>query len=264
MPLPPGVLVYVINLKRATDRWAAISANLDALGLPYERVEAVDGRQLPDNVEAFDDRGYRLRHGKKVNKGEIGCYLSHIEVCRRFLQSNASFALVLEDDAQLDSETVDVLARALEWAPLWDLLRLSGIHGGSPMPLVRLGAGHTLAVNLTRFTGSAAYVVNRKGAAALAGRLLPMRLPFDHAYDREWTAGYSVAAVNPPIIRARMVASTVGYAERRKLNPFVRYLTVFPYRTLNECSRMVFRPLRWAWLRLFVVPRLRRGRAAAG
>ncbi len=36
--------IYVINLDRRPDRLAAIAADLDRLGLPFERIKAVDGQ----------------------------------------------------------------------------------------------------------------------------------------------------------------------------------------------------------------------------
>ena len=48
-------MIYVINLKRATERRAHMEAQLEALGLPYTFAEAVDGRSLdPEAVEGYD------------------------------------------------------------------------------------------------------------------------------------------------------------------------------------------------------------------
>ena len=41
--LPAGLSVYLINLDRAVDRLARMTAKCDAVGLPFERVPAVDG-----------------------------------------------------------------------------------------------------------------------------------------------------------------------------------------------------------------------------
>ena len=66
--------VYVINMKRSTARRAAVEKQLQDSALPYEIVEAVDGRQMAD--EAFDEL---IRDaGTFASKSQAGCMLSHI------------------------------------------------------------------------------------------------------------------------------------------------------------------------------------------
>ena len=47
-------LIYVINLDRDTERLASISANLAALGLPFERLPAVIGKDVPEWEKLVD------------------------------------------------------------------------------------------------------------------------------------------------------------------------------------------------------------------
>ncbi len=76
-----GVAAWVINLDRAPDRLARVSARLQALGLPFTRLPAVDARQLlPEQQAALDTAGHERRHGKTPVPGELGCYLSHVAV----------------------------------------------------------------------------------------------------------------------------------------------------------------------------------------
>lgn len=39
---------YLINMQRSGDRLQAMSARFDALGLPFERIAAIDGATLTD------------------------------------------------------------------------------------------------------------------------------------------------------------------------------------------------------------------------
>ena len=41
-------LIYVINLDRDAERMASIRANLEGLGLPFERLSAVMGKNVPE------------------------------------------------------------------------------------------------------------------------------------------------------------------------------------------------------------------------
>lgn len=91
----------VINLAASTARLAGIAARLDAAGLAWRRHEA----EAPVSAEAARAhplyRGARARalFGRDLNRGEIGCYLSHMAAMRAALDEGAASALILEDDA---------------------------------------------------------------------------------------------------------------------------------------------------------------------
>lgn len=38
--------IYVINLERSKKRWESISRQLELVGFPYERVNAIDGKLI--------------------------------------------------------------------------------------------------------------------------------------------------------------------------------------------------------------------------
>jgi len=51
-----------------------MAGQLEALGMPFARVPAVDGRLVSAETKV-DRRLYHRRHGRDVRPGEIGCYL---------------------------------------------------------------------------------------------------------------------------------------------------------------------------------------------
>jgi len=118
-----GLRTWVINLDRAPDRLARISAQLQRLGLGYTRLPAVDARTLtPAQRAALDEPGYRRKHGMTPVPGELGCYLSHVEAMRLFLDSDAACALILEDDVLLHDSLPAVLNGLLQHAARWDMV----------------------------------------------------------------------------------------------------------------------------------------------
>lgn len=54
-------------------------------GIEFERIEAVDGRSLPDpEIDSVYDKAANRRQARyDLIRPEIGCYLSHIEAWRR-------------------------------------------------------------------------------------------------------------------------------------------------------------------------------------
>jgi glycosyl transferase, family 25 len=173
-----GVQTWVINLDRAPERLARITQQLQRLQLPFTRLPAVDARAFtPAQAASLDEAAYRRKHGMAPVPGELGCYLSHIEVMRAFLATDARAALVLEDDVQLHDALPAVLQGLMRHADRWDMVKLSAVHSGTPVPVAEVAQGHHLAVMLSRCTAASAYVVNREAARAYVAQLLPMELP---------------------------------------------------------------------------------------
>ncbi len=233
---------WVINLDRAPERLQRISAQLQRLGLPWTRLPAVDARALTDTQRAaLDEPTYRRRHGMTPLPGELGCYLSHVAVMRAFLASDAACALVLEDDVLLRDTLPAVLQGLVAQPARWDMVKLSAVHSGTPVPVLGLAPGHALAVMLSRCTGSSAYLVNRRAAQAYVAGLLPMQLPYDHVFDQGWRFGLKVRLVTPtPCVHDEQTASTIGApagSAPRKFHWTKRWRTHL-YRLGNESRRL--------------------------
>ncbi len=239
-----GWQTWVINLDRATERLARISGQLQRLGLPYARLPAVDAKALtPAQRAALDEPAYHRKHGMTPVLGELGCYLSHVEAMRRFVASDAPCALILEDDVMLHDSLPAVLRGLLQHAQRWDMVKLSGVHSGTPVPYLEIAPGHHLAVMLSRCTGSSAYAINRRAAQAYlhgARPLLPMQLPYDHVFDQGWRFGLRVRLVTPtPCGHDDQIASTIVAppGPPRKFH-WTQRLPAHAYRLGNEWRRL--------------------------
>lgn len=238
-----GLCTWVINLDRAPDRLARISARLQELKLPWTRLPAVDARHLtPQQRAALDEPAFRRQHGMTPVPGELGCYLSHVAVLRLFMAGTASHALVLEDDVLLHDSLPAVLQGLLRHARRWDMVKLSAVHSGTPVPCLEVAPGHQLAVMLSKCTGSSAYLVNRRAAAAYLQGLLPMSLPYDHVFDQGWRFGLKVRLVTPtPCGHDEQVASTIAVpAGGSRKFPWRQRLPAHAFRLGNEWRRLLY------------------------
>jgi len=222
-----------------------MAGQLEALGMPFARVPAVDGRLVAAETKV-DRLLYRRRHGRDVRPGEIGCYLSHLAAMQTFLTTDAEYALILEDDATLLPALPEVLARATsrETATSWDVLKLESRRTGFKLALQQLSPSHAITVNLFRSTGSAAYILSRHAAEVYLNKLLPIGQPFDHAFDRGWFLGLRMREVNPLVVSAQ-ICSTIGGSTITQLNSPVLKLTglaklpALTFRTMTETMRVV-------------------------
>ncbi len=210
-PVTPTTGWYVVNLDRSPERLRRIRADLDALGIAAERVPAVDGASLALPHPGIDPALYRRTHGRELAAGEAGCYLSHLRALEAFLASAHGFAVILEDDAAVDGRARDLVAAlTAPAAPRdWDLVKLESHHRSSGLTIRPLGGGFRLCALPFRSAGSAAYLVGRRGAAEMLAGLLPMRLPYDAAFDRGWELGLRVRSVLPSPVTADDAGSTI-------------------------------------------------------
>jgi glycosyl transferase, family 25 len=247
---------WVINLDRAPDRLARITEQLQGLKLPFTRLAAVDARAMTAEQQALlDAPSYCQKHGMTPLLGELGCYLSHVAVMHAFLQSTAAFALVLEDDVVLHNSLPSVLSGLLSHPKRWDMVKLSGVHSGTPVRVLKIAPGHDLAVMLSRCTGSSAYLINRRAAQAYVAGLLPMSLPYDHVFDQGWRFRLKVRLVTPtPCGHDSEIASTIvatpgapGSAGVSRKFHWTQRGSAHRYRLGNEWARLRYGLMSW-WL----------------
>ena len=229
---------FLINLDRSKDRLEVTGKRLDELGMDWQRVAGVDGQQLQlSDYVGVDRSGFLWQHGRYIEKGDIGCYLSHIKALQAFLASEAAFGLILEDDVDFPDDFLSLVDHFLAACNQWDVLKISGRHHGLPVPLARLGRDHRLVAFLTRHTGAAAYFVNRFAAQRYIERLLPMRVPYDHVFDRAWHFGFRFRGVVPlPVTAHSFGESTIKHA-RKLRKPWAYKLPKLAARAVNETQR---------------------------
>ncbi|MEY4654235.1 MAG: hypothetical protein RI884_2816 [Pseudomonadota bacterium] len=247
------LLTLVINMDSAPDRLAHMQDQLRAAGLTHQRIAGVDGSRLQRPHPDFSERAYRHLHGRHWAPRELGCYLSHIKALQTFLDSDAHYALILEDDVRIDPNIQQVLQAALAHRAHWNMLRLSTVNSGKWWSVRRLGAAN-LAVCLTREKGAGGYLVDRIAAKKMVERLLPMRLAWDIAFDLEWLLGFKTLGVYPMVIEQNQVFETQIQMDlaQIKIRGKLKYLTVAPFRAFIESSRLLYRLQRLIALKFLV------------
>lgn len=227
-----------------------MAARLARIGLEWERVPGIDGKALDlANDPRVSLPEYRRLHGKALNPSEVGCYLSHIAACTQFLSDPlAKYALILEDDVDFADDFQQVLDDLVGVEHDWDMVKLSGFHSGTPVrPKYAVGQARRLCVMLSRHTGAAAYLINRRMAQIYVTQLLPMRLPYDHAFDKGWEWNVKLRLVVPLPTALSWEPSTImpiGVTPYKRL-PWHRRMATYRYRLLNELERARYGLCQW-------------------
>lgn len=79
--------VYVINMDKDTKRLKVFNEYMKALNIKYKRVKGVHGQSVYNNYKKT-----------KLNSGELGCLLSHINVMKDAIKNDYTNILIFEDD----------------------------------------------------------------------------------------------------------------------------------------------------------------------
>ena len=198
-----SVQVYYISLDNAEDRRKILMPRLENLGLPYERISAIYGKDL--SQEEKDKRVNRLifkiTQRREVKDGEIGCYLSHLKAWQTFLKSKASYALILEDDATFNPDELrNMVNLLLQHKDKWDYVNLDPHRDGNGREIQKLSEKHKLIAPRQLVWSCVCYLINRKAVATLIQHDLPMVIPVDHVINRSWELRYKYRIVYPNII----------------------------------------------------------------
>lgn len=167
----------------------------DALGLNYEVIDAVDGREF--SPEELNMHTANINYAYRP--GEIGCALSHLRVYEKLIADKLEMALVLEDDALLSAGLSSIMNAIIlcnkSSHPIVTLLtpvnRLIdkssdfGIHGVSLYPVYHATTSH-------------GYMINSRAAKNLLDNLYPVWITADKWAVFEDYSFINVQAVFPP------------------------------------------------------------------
>jgi GR25 family glycosyltransferase involved in LPS biosynthesis len=105
-----GVEVFVISLG-VNPRNPDLMRQISEQGMSAQIVNAIDGRVWVDEFDPklVDVKGYKGVIGRMPTGPEVGCALSHMECASRAQKSSAEFALVFEEDAQINADLAQII-----------------------------------------------------------------------------------------------------------------------------------------------------------
>lgn len=102
---------FLVNLDKNPERLAASKAQLDKLGVEFERVRAVYGKDLTDDEKRRAVNRFRwwCAKGYQPRDGEIGVAMSQNGIYQRIVNEAIDVACVFEDDVKFSPRLVEVL-----------------------------------------------------------------------------------------------------------------------------------------------------------
>lgn len=214
-------VTYLINLDGSTERFNSAASQLAREGIEFERVSAVDGRgKLCTDFDVVDASRMRYFLGRDLSGGEIGCFLSHKQCVERFLETDADYAIVIEDDLKIQQNFSAVLSETVPTLPVgWHVINFGNeknkitssernvIFNGQTLKLV---SAHYFPMTTTGLCWS------REGASEFLKTCLPIFSSVDR-YLRYWQSrvgsGYCFI---PPLVSTTGAASDISRPKKTR------------------------------------------------
>lgn len=166
--------IYVINLKQSIDRWQDITKQMDRNLINYTRIEAINGNDV-DRKSLIDSK--ILYNKTKIANGELGCYLSHMNILHQNI--NSSNFIVMEDDVIITPNFWNNFNKYMTQLPNdWDILYL----GASNMHCTKITKNimkPTVDKITTANTGTYAMLYRTTSIKKILNHLLPIKIAID-------------------------------------------------------------------------------------
>ncbi len=252
------LLCYVINLDSKPQQWAVMQKELAAQNIQPLRFPAVNGRSMDGVPDPPRIRHcvYYWRQGRTITPGRQGCFVSHREVWRLFLASDAEYVMVCEDDINLAPDFRQIILESMTYAHTWDYLRVHQGRFWGVFPYATLPCGRQLCTALRDNVSGACYILNRKAADFFYRRTANMCAPSDSTRHYGWRAVRETSIYPSPVTLSEFAAeSTITpRSVLGKMHPWhLAWWTMMMYRIcfrvhryslqfLRAMRRMVFRP----------------------
>jgi GR25 family glycosyltransferase involved in LPS biosynthesis len=236
------VKAFILHLDRAVQRQPQVERLRAALPCPSEIVAATDGARLTQQeVDAVYVRQlHRPRFSFALNRAEIGVFLSHRAAWRRIVAQNLDYALVFEDDAEIDREAfAAACAFARKTRAQWD-------YALAPAPQTRISGavlaqanGVALIRPKTPPLRAIAQFVSRESALRLLAATERFDRPIDTFLQMSWVTGVELLAFQPSGVRDASGALGGSTIQRKSLG--------FGEKLRHEIARPIYRAQVSAW-----------------
>ncbi len=179
---------YILTIAKANSARALHAKNeWQASGLSYQFVKGVRAKDinLMSHYSSFQNR---LHYKRPMTMSEIATYIGHKRLWQAMLNSDATYALMLEDDASIIDTArfpcalIDIMASTQ--SGLWDILKLFNYSSKKIIAKQYFGDTKLICTKYPAY-GAVAYIISKDAAKKLLARSSIYR-PIDEDLARPW------------------------------------------------------------------------------
>lgn len=175
---------FIVNLKQSADRRERMQTVLKDFPYEWEFFEAVDGREIKNVSEVYDEKKALRFHKTPLKAGELGCVLSHLKIYKKMIDEGIDRALILEDDIALEKDFYPVLATLTNTPMHNDVFMLghSGYFIRKKLFGKKITDTHCLKQIINSGNGTFGYMIDLPAAKKLYRLNFPVKLTADDWY----------------------------------------------------------------------------------
>jgi glycosyl transferase family 25 len=197
--------LYVISLADALERRAAITDQLNGLGLPFKFFDACTGAAgYEPFFNDYDPATYRIHSRREALPGEIGCYASHLALWQLCVEIDRPI-VIIEDDAILTEAFPAALRSTAKIIADCGFMRLEPNKQSRRRPrrYIPVGELDQFEVNYVArlslcMTG---YAVSPAAARRLVESSATLLAPVDRYLQRPWSHRQPVYSLTPAAVQ---------------------------------------------------------------
>ena len=221
--------IFVINMEKSKDRREYIEKHLSEFGINFDFFDAVDGRALSQEyIDSVFDKETAEREWKPMNRGEIGCSLSHMAIYEKMIKENIPQAIIFEDDIVLKEDFLPTVNALLKKVPTEiDIVKLG--HGRAKFRWWQKSFDITEKYEIQRMYGLVArvhaYFITLDGAKKILSKNQPIIRALDDVTGDFIFGEHELYCMNPPLVDFLDVESTIGYEDEEEKTNAV-YLSI--------------------------------------
>ena len=203
---------YVINLKSASQRLKKIKNNLNHFNIKFDLIEAVDGNKLISN-QYLQKYNSQRKYYKPLLKGEIGCYLSHINTWKKIINDKVDYGIVFEDDITIDDRLINFIGDLKKSTlPKKVMIKLVSSERKAYTIFHHLDNSIKLVKEFPISCSTVAYMISLAGAKQLFQKMSLTR-PIDIDLEHDWEHGVEILTTKPDLIIKENFSTTIDNDE---------------------------------------------------
>jgi len=230
--------IFVISLPSSRERRALVAQKLGARNLPFDFIDAVDGRvDKHPYLDNYDEASFLVHRRRRAAPGELGCYVSHLLAWEKSVELNEPI-VVLEDDFQLTPDFEAGLDYVSRFADQVSFVRLEPLEKHTVFTSDK-SAGFSLVKQLDVGMCMTGYVITPQGARKLLAHARTIRAPIDLFLKYTFDHGELIHAVVPHGVYPTHEDSVIGIDVRNQREKgFVLGLKRFAYKTFYRFANL--------------------------
>jgi len=183
--------------------------------LDFTRIDAVDGAALKQaEIDAHYCPALNLKnYHYPLSKGQIGCYLSHRKAWQAIVDQKLDYAIIFEDDFNLDTSIHAAIQNINNLNLDWKLIKLSAYQNRKRPILFKFPLEHSqqLVIHKKLMSGCCATAITLDGAKKLLAATEKFGRPVDSDLQHIWETGVPGFSLLPyPVTQNTEQESDIG------------------------------------------------------